>query len=225
MLGLQLTAPADRPLSVLAIGAHPDDIEIGAGGTLLSLAGTQPGLRARYVVLTGTGDRRIEARNQALYPFGHSAGRLGAGRQGLDTRRPRRRLPPGQIVVVGRFVAAAQCLVGEPGGHVPHDARGLQFAHRRDSPRAGQVVQGGERAAVGQPRRRLRDVGEAARAAMGDSEEPARRAAELGGDDRRVPGRDHCVSLTGAGSRRPVPPTATASRTRARAPAAGAGCR
>ena len=62
---LQLTAPAGRPLSVLAIGAHPDDIEIGSGGTLLSLAGRPGGLRARYVVLTGTADRQLEARAAA----------------------------------------------------------------------------------------------------------------------------------------------------------------
>ena len=50
---------------MLAIGAHPDDIEIGAGGTLLGLAGSQPGLRVRYVVLTGTPGRQLEARNAA----------------------------------------------------------------------------------------------------------------------------------------------------------------
>ncbi len=65
MLALHLTAPSDRPLSVLAIGAHPDDIEVGAGGTLLSLAESLSGLQARYVVLTGTADRRLEARNAA----------------------------------------------------------------------------------------------------------------------------------------------------------------
>ena len=54
-----------RPLSVLAIGAHPDDIEIGAGGTLLSLAERQAGLRAHYVVLTGTPDRQTEAQAAA----------------------------------------------------------------------------------------------------------------------------------------------------------------
>ena len=65
MLPLHLTTPPGGPLSVLAIGAHPDDIEIGAGGTLLSLAESQPGLRARYIVLTGTADRQLEARSAA----------------------------------------------------------------------------------------------------------------------------------------------------------------
>jgi LmbE family N-acetylglucosaminyl deacetylase len=62
---LPLSIPPDRPLSVLAIGAHPDDIEIGAGGTLLTLAQSQPGLRAHYVVLTGTANRQEEARAAA----------------------------------------------------------------------------------------------------------------------------------------------------------------
>lgn len=65
MLSLNLTPSSGRPLSVLVIGAHPDDIEIGAGGLLLSLADSQPGLQVRYVVLTGTADRQVEARNAA----------------------------------------------------------------------------------------------------------------------------------------------------------------
>ena len=32
MLPLHMGAPSGAPLSVLAIGAHPDDIEIGAAG-------------------------------------------------------------------------------------------------------------------------------------------------------------------------------------------------
>jgi len=65
MLPLRLASPADRQLSVLAIGAHPDDIEIGAGGTLLSLATRNAGLRAHYLVLTGTSERQGEAMTAA----------------------------------------------------------------------------------------------------------------------------------------------------------------
>ncbi|HEX6522212.1 MAG TPA: PIG-L family deacetylase [Streptosporangiaceae bacterium] len=50
---------------MLAVGAHPDDIEIAAGGTLLSLAERRSGLRVKYVVLTGTPERQQEARAAA----------------------------------------------------------------------------------------------------------------------------------------------------------------
>jgi LmbE family N-acetylglucosaminyl deacetylase len=63
MLPLHLDAPPGRPLSLLAVGAHPDDIEIGAGGMLLSLADSRP--QVRYMVLTGTAERQEEARNAA----------------------------------------------------------------------------------------------------------------------------------------------------------------
>jgi LmbE family N-acetylglucosaminyl deacetylase len=72
MLPLLLSSSLGSPLSVLVAGAHPDDIEIGAGGTLLSLAQSQPGLRVRYVVLTGTKARQLEA-YQAAYAFLPSA--------------------------------------------------------------------------------------------------------------------------------------------------------
>jgi LmbE family N-acetylglucosaminyl deacetylase len=65
VLPLRLPAPGGRTLSVLAIGAHPDDIEIGGGGLLLGLAESQPGLTVRYVVLTGTPGRQAEARHAA----------------------------------------------------------------------------------------------------------------------------------------------------------------
>lgn len=65
MLPLRLPSSSSAPLSLLVAGAHPDDIEIGAGGTLLSLAQSYPRLRVRYVVLTGTPARRLEARDAA----------------------------------------------------------------------------------------------------------------------------------------------------------------
>ena len=65
MITLRLDTPAGEPLSVLAIGAHPDDIEIAAGGTLLSLAQRHTGLHVRYVLLTGTPERQREARAAA----------------------------------------------------------------------------------------------------------------------------------------------------------------
>ena len=61
MIGLTLTGVR----SLLAVGAHPDDIEIAAGGLLLSLAAASPGLRVHYVLCTGTADRQAEARAAA----------------------------------------------------------------------------------------------------------------------------------------------------------------
>jgi LmbE family N-acetylglucosaminyl deacetylase len=51
--------------TLVALGAHPDDIEIAAGGLLLSLAAANPGIRVHYVLLTGVPDRQAEARAAA----------------------------------------------------------------------------------------------------------------------------------------------------------------
>lgn len=50
----------DGPLNVLCVGAHPDDVEIGCGGTLLRLA-ERADLDLTVAVLTGTPDRVAES--------------------------------------------------------------------------------------------------------------------------------------------------------------------
>lgn len=57
---LRLALP-DRPLRLLCLGAHPDDIEIGAGGTILALAAEGRLASATWLVLTGSGERVGEA--------------------------------------------------------------------------------------------------------------------------------------------------------------------
>ncbi len=51
--------------TVLCLGAHSDDIEIGAGATVLKLVREHPGLRVVWVVLSATGPRGAEARASA----------------------------------------------------------------------------------------------------------------------------------------------------------------
>lgn len=64
MLSLLPRCPS-RQLRVTAVGAHPDDVEIGAGGTLLELARSVSDLCIDVVVLTGTPLRAEEARLSA----------------------------------------------------------------------------------------------------------------------------------------------------------------
>ena len=51
--------------TVLCLGAHADDIEIGCGGTILKLAHEQPGLNFVWVVFNAKARRRQEARASA----------------------------------------------------------------------------------------------------------------------------------------------------------------
>jgi len=56
---------AERVESVLAIGCHSDDIEIGCGGTLLALLARNPEIEITWLVLSGAGERADEARSSA----------------------------------------------------------------------------------------------------------------------------------------------------------------
>jgi LmbE family N-acetylglucosaminyl deacetylase len=73
MKALQLAKPGDR-LSVLCLGAHSDDIEIGAGATLLTLAERGIQLHVHWCVLSGGGIRDIEARESAADFLANAAG-------------------------------------------------------------------------------------------------------------------------------------------------------
>lgn len=50
---------------LLFLGAHSDDIEIGCGGVILTLAKTHPQMNILWVVFSAEGKRRDEARSSA----------------------------------------------------------------------------------------------------------------------------------------------------------------
>lgn len=58
MIGLRLSRAAT---SVICLGAHPDDIEVGAAGLLSSLAEDNPDTRFLFAIATGDAVRRDEA--------------------------------------------------------------------------------------------------------------------------------------------------------------------
>jgi LmbE family N-acetylglucosaminyl deacetylase len=64
MKALKLTRPGDR-LCVLCLGAHSDDIEIGAGGTILSWIAEGIDLDVDWCVLSAVGERAGEAQASA----------------------------------------------------------------------------------------------------------------------------------------------------------------
>ncbi|WP_214368907.1 PIG-L deacetylase family protein [Pseudonocardia sp. H11422] len=54
---------------MMVLGAHCDDIAIGAGGSLLELCRSHPGVRVSALVLTGGGSLREEEERAALAAF------------------------------------------------------------------------------------------------------------------------------------------------------------
>ncbi len=65
MLPLVLGRPEATEMRALAIGAHPDDVEIGCAGTIMKLIEESAVAEIRWVVLSGEGERSEEARRSA----------------------------------------------------------------------------------------------------------------------------------------------------------------
>jgi len=65
MQTLDLRRRDGSPLIILCLGAHADDIEIGAGGTIITLLDRYPGAHVHWVVFSATCERGDEARRSA----------------------------------------------------------------------------------------------------------------------------------------------------------------
>ncbi|MCC7086369.1 MAG: PIG-L family deacetylase [Pirellulales bacterium] len=55
----------DKIRTILCLGAHSDDLEIGCGGALMKLLAERPDLHVQWVVFGATGQRADEARASA----------------------------------------------------------------------------------------------------------------------------------------------------------------
>ena len=64
-----LSLVPERVDRILLLGAHCDDIAIGAGGALLELCRAHPGVAVSAMVLTGGGSLREEEERSALTAF------------------------------------------------------------------------------------------------------------------------------------------------------------
>ena len=65
MIDLTSLKNLGRPLNIVCLGAHSDDIEIGCGGTLLNLIEMGASLHIDWCVLSGGDQRRAEAEASA----------------------------------------------------------------------------------------------------------------------------------------------------------------
>ena len=65
MISLSFEQPRGRPLSILCLGAHSDDIEIGCGGTILRLIKELGNVSFYWVVFSSNAIRRSEAEKSA----------------------------------------------------------------------------------------------------------------------------------------------------------------
>ena len=62
---MRLVSSSEGGVHLICLGAHPDDIEIGAGGTVLRLVAEGRLRSVRWAVLSGNDVRVLEARAAA----------------------------------------------------------------------------------------------------------------------------------------------------------------
>lgn len=62
---LTLNRDCHAPVTVLCLGAHADDIEIGCGGTMLQLLAARSNVRVLWAIFSSPGEREGEARESA----------------------------------------------------------------------------------------------------------------------------------------------------------------
>ncbi|HKO47527.1 MAG TPA: PIG-L deacetylase family protein [Polyangiaceae bacterium] len=74
MLPISLGPGSTKPLRILCLGAHSDDIEIGCGGTILKLLEAYPGSSVTWVVFSSNDLREAEARGSAAAFLESAAG-------------------------------------------------------------------------------------------------------------------------------------------------------
>lgn len=65
MLALVPSPIEDRPLRLLCLGAHSDDLEIGCGGTILTWLSSPRPIEVTWVVMSAEGERGREASESA----------------------------------------------------------------------------------------------------------------------------------------------------------------
>ena len=65
MLTLNLSRDSSAPLTILCLGSHSDDIEIGCGGSVLRLLSSYSNLKFVWVVFSSSVERKREAQASA----------------------------------------------------------------------------------------------------------------------------------------------------------------
>lgn len=134
MTPLTLTTGRDH-LALLCIGAHSDDIEIGAGGLIRTLARSGIGLSVRWCVLSATGPRAAEAKASAEAFLDGVVGRqidLGGFQDSLFPSQSRE-IKAWLADVRSRFAADVVLVHGRDDAHQDHrELNGLAWNLFRD---------------------------------------------------------------------------------------------